>query len=89
MPAIPGLAPLLAMIFAPTMELRTDMEITRYTGVLCGLGTSPQEPDMPIYPDHDLEIVFDTEFSDEDIKVVSLFEYLLVLNYVCMFVTVF
>jgi len=67
MPSVPGLLPLLSMLFAPKVELRVDVRQTRYTGVLCGLGTAPGEPDLPIYPDHDVEIVFDTNFDDEDI----------------------
>jgi len=70
MPSVPGLLPLLAMLFAPKIELRVDLRQTKYTGVLCGLGTAPNEPDLPIYPDHDVEIVFDTNIDDEDIDLV-------------------
>lgn len=67
MPSVPGLLSIMAMLFSPKMELRIDIRQTKYTGVLCGLGSAPDEPDLPIYPDHDVEIVFDTCFDDEDI----------------------
>ena len=38
MPAIPGLAALMALLFAQQAELRVDNKKTCYTGVLCGLG---------------------------------------------------
>jgi ATP-dependent RNA helicase TDRD9 len=72
MPSVPGLLALLSMLFAPRIELRVDIRQTKYTGVLCGLGTAPDEPDLPIYPDHDVEIVFDTNIDDEDIDMVRM-----------------
>ena len=49
---------------------RTDKAHSRYTGVLCGLGYD-EENDGPALPDHDMEIVFDTEFDKEDLSNVS------------------
>jgi ATP-dependent RNA helicase TDRD9 len=69
MPPVPGLLALMAMIFSPKMELRTDRERRRYTGVLCGLGTDPRNPNsVSVYQDHDVEIAFDMEFGDADIR---------------------
>jgi ATP-dependent RNA helicase TDRD9 len=73
MPSVPGLLSLMAMLFSPKMEPRVNIRQTKYTGVLCGLGTAPNEPDLPIYPDHDVEIVFDTCFDDDDIDSVNMF----------------
>lgn len=71
MPSVPGLLSLMAMLFAPKIELRIDVRQTKYTGVLCGLGSAPHEPDLPIYPDHDVEIIFDTVIDDDDIDSVT------------------
>jgi len=70
MPAIPGMVGLITMLFCPKMELRVDENITSYTGVLSGLGLDPSTS-MPVYPDHDVEVVFDTEFDNEDIRMIN------------------
>lgn len=72
MPAIPGLIALMAMTFAPKMELRVDNRQSRYTGVICGLGVDPTRK-TPVYPEHDMEILFDTEITNNDILDVSYF----------------
>lgn len=73
MPAIPGILSLVAMIFAPRVELRVDKNQTKYTGVLCGCGTVPdrRNPKEAVHPDNDMEIAFDTEIDDDDIAQVS------------------
>lgn len=72
MAAVPGILSLVSMIFAPKVELRIDSAQTRYTGVLCGCGITPtvQHNNLPVHPDNDMEIVFDTEIKDEDIDLV-------------------
>jgi len=65
MPAVPGLMALMAMVFAPRIELRMDRDKSRYTGVLCGLGVDHNL--QAIFQDHDMEITFDTSFDNEDI----------------------
>ncbi|XP_035715225.1 ATP-dependent RNA helicase TDRD9 isoform X2 [Folsomia candida] len=77
MPSVPGLLSLMAMLFAPKIELRIDVRQTKYTGVLCGLGSAPHEPDLPIYPDHDVEIIFDTVIDDDDIDSINRIRYLM------------
>jgi len=67
MPPIPGIVGLLVMIFCPKMEFRVDKHVSRYTGVISGLGTDPNTGE-PIYPDHDVEIVFDTKFDNDDLN---------------------
>lgn len=69
MPATPGMMALMSLMFTPKAELRSNISKTRYTGALCGLGTDPNG--HPIYLDHDMEIVFDTEIDDKDIELVS------------------
>jgi len=74
MPALPGLMSIMAMTFAPKIELRIDNYNTYYTGVLCGLGTDLNS-DAAIYQDHDLEIIFDTEIVDSDIIAINKIRY--------------
>lgn len=66
MPDIPGLPALITMLFTPVMELRTDKERTCYTGALCGLGWNSRTQ-KAIFPEHDIELVFDVQFDVEDI----------------------
>ncbi|XP_071453953.1 probable ATP-dependent RNA helicase spindle-E [Hetaerina americana] len=66
MPNIHGLPALMALIFSPFAELRTNPEMTKLTGVLCGLGFDPVT-NAAIFPDHDMEITFDAEILLEDI----------------------
>lgn len=69
MPNIHGLASIICMLFAPCIELRTDMKRSRLTGALCGLGVDGFED--PIYAENDMEIIFDTEIKLEDIECIN------------------
>nr|XP_060611008.1 ATP-dependent RNA helicase TDRD9 [Anolis sagrei ordinatus] len=71
MPHIPGLPALLAMLFAPVIELRTDEKQTRYTGVLCGLGWN-RSLGTPVFQDHDMELSFDVEIDTEDMTQINI-----------------
>uniref|UniRef100_A0A8C4SZJ9 RNA helicase n=1 Tax=Erpetoichthys calabaricus TaxID=27687 RepID=A0A8C4SZJ9_ERPCA len=70
MPNIHGLPALICMLFTPLMELRTNMEGTLFTGALCGLGWN-QKNNEPVYPDHDIEVVFDVQFDVSDIAEIN------------------
>lgn len=73
LPNIPGLAALLALIFAPRMELRCNSRRTYYTGALCGLGPINNCTNQAIFPDHDMEIQFDVKITMNDIQEVHHF----------------
>ena len=62
LPNIPGLPALLTLIFTPRAEFHADEHRTRLTGALCGLGYDP-ETNQSLFPEHDMEIAFDTEIS--------------------------
>lgn len=66
MPLIPGLPSLIALLFTPIAEFRTDPELKRMTGAICGLGPA-QNLEYSCFPDHDLEVIFDTKIDIEDI----------------------
>uniref|UniRef100_A0A1B6GC48 Probable ATP-dependent RNA helicase spindle-E n=1 Tax=Cuerna arida TaxID=1464854 RepID=A0A1B6GC48_9HEMI len=68
-----GLAALICLIFAPTIELRTDESLSQYTGALCGLGKLSNG--QPLYKENDMEIIFDVEFTNEDILNVNKLRY--------------
>jgi len=70
MPAIPGLTALLVMTFCPQLEFRIDDMQTYYTGCLSGLGLDP-DTGLAVYPDHDMELVFDTLIDNDDVKAVN------------------
>lgn len=71
MPSIAGLTALLTMLFCPTIEFRVDEDKSSYTGCLTGLGIDPLTQESA-YPDHDMEVVFDTVIDNEDVGLVSL-----------------
>ncbi len=60
LPNIPGLPAILALLFAPRAEFRSDEKRTRLTGAICGLGYDKERHNQPLYPEHDMEITFDT-----------------------------
>ncbi|GFR80112.1 tudor domain-containing protein 1 [Elysia marginata] len=68
MPQIPGLPAIVALLFSPFTEYRTDPQRKEYIGALCGLGYD--EDSLPILPDHDIELTFETEFTTQDIAMV-------------------
>ncbi|XP_041351970.1 ATP-dependent RNA helicase TDRD9-like [Gigantopelta aegis] len=70
MPMIPGLPALLALLFAPCAEFRTDPKRKHYIGAICGLGYDP-ETGYSILPDHDMEMEFDTEINVADISKIN------------------
>uniref|UniRef100_A0A670IA43 ATP-dependent RNA helicase TDRD9 n=1 Tax=Podarcis muralis TaxID=64176 RepID=A0A670IA43_PODMU len=70
MPHIPGLPALLAMLFAPVIDLRVDESRNRYIGVLCGLGWN-YSLGVPILSDHDMEFMFDVKIDADDITQVN------------------
>lgn len=69
LPQIPGLPALVTLVFAPYVEFRTDPKGERYIGALCGLGYD--ENSLPILPDHDIALIFETVFDNEDIAMIN------------------
>lgn len=70
MPNIAGLGALVVMIFCPTMQLKCDINHTKYVGLLSGLGYDPNTHE-PLFPDHDLYLSLDTEFDNTDFEMVK------------------
>ncbi|XP_021341941.1 putative ATP-dependent RNA helicase TDRD9 [Mizuhopecten yessoensis] len=66
MPLIPGLPSIISLLFAPITEFRTDPGLTRLTGAICGLGPA-LTMEYSCFPDHDIEVIFDTKIDLEDI----------------------
>ncbi|XP_029835089.3 ATP-dependent RNA helicase TDRD9 [Ixodes scapularis] len=70
LPAIPGLHCLMPLLFAPHVEFRADPEKTEYIGALCGLGFEDHSG-LALYADHDMELTFDTTFTQDDLFLVN------------------
>ena len=51
---------------------RVDELMRQYTGALCGLGFDPSTGES-LYGDHDIELTFDTLFTQEDLEKVVVF----------------
>jgi hypothetical protein len=70
LPNIRGLPHVLALIFAPFAEFQTDKTNLRMVAARCGLGRFEigEDSSDPLFPDHDMEFVFDTEFTAEDVR---------------------
>merc|ERR1719494_912397 len=70
MPNIHGLLAFVGLLFAPFAEMRTDSDMRQYTGALVGLGPEQQTGEA-ILPDHDIEIVFDVHFDNNDLVLIN------------------
>lgn len=69
LPTTPGLTSLITLILTPYMELRRSPMGTYYTGALCGLGYNRSTGES-LFPEHDLEIMFDVEITMNDLRMV-------------------
>lgn len=66
MPNQPGFGALMAMIFAPRMEIMPDDDKSRYISILTGLGYDCAKK-VPIFEEQDCIIPLDVVFTMEDI----------------------
>lgn len=67
MPNIPAVPALISLLFSPMVELRRNPAKTTLTGAVCGLGYK-RSSGRALYADHDFEVVFDVNFSLEDVE---------------------
>uniref|UniRef100_A0A182QHI4 Probable ATP-dependent RNA helicase spindle-E n=1 Tax=Anopheles farauti TaxID=69004 RepID=A0A182QHI4_9DIPT len=74
MPNIPGMPALMALIFAPTCQLKKDADGTRVVGLLAGLGLDPGTGES-IYPEHDMSLAVDVTLGGEDIADINALRY--------------
>lgn len=65
MPNIRGFAHLVILLFAPKVELRIDSQLHQYIGAKCGLGYHSSK--KPYDAENDIDLVFDSDISREDI----------------------
>ena len=64
-----GLFPPCSRLKRFTQSFRTDPEKRKYTGALVGLGYDPSTG-QALLPDHDSELVFEVEITQDDIILV-------------------
>ncbi|KAL8608263.1 hypothetical protein ACOMHN_042130 [Nucella lapillus] len=50
---------------------RVDSSRQHYTGALCGLGCALGAQNLPLLPEHDMEVVFDVDLDDGDIHLIN------------------
>lgn len=74
MPNIPGLAVILASIFAPTVEIRRDRQKSRYLSILTGLGFD-RDRQQPFYGERDSVLEIDCEFTEADFEMINQLRY--------------
>lgn len=70
MPNIPGLPMILALLFCPCMKPKLSDDGTRVASILCGLGYN-LFTQKPYFPSHDINLVLDTELTEDQINKVS------------------
>lgn len=70
LPNIQGFGPLMAMVFAPQIDLKRDETRSRYISVKTGLGYS-KEKQCSLFEEHDNTFFLDFELTKEDIATVS------------------
>lgn len=70
MPHIRGFGIMVAALFSPEMELKTNKLGTAYTGMIVGLGRD--ESDLkPILAENDMSFEIDAEFDPKDFKLIN------------------
>nr|CAD7447198.1 unnamed protein product [Timema bartmani] len=74
MPNIHGFPALMALLFAPRAEIRVNDTGTKYIGALCGLGYDI-DTDMPLFPEHDMEVRFDVEINIQDLQEINMLRF--------------
>lgn len=74
MPNIHGFAPLMALLFCPTMEINRDSTKSRYASILTGLGFDPITNNS-LYEEHDMIFALDTEISQSDLEIINQMRY--------------
>lgn len=71
MPNIRGFAPLMALCFCPTMQVKCNQEKTHYTAIRTGLGYD-SEKNRPMFEKHDIVFNLDVEITQHDIDCVCI-----------------
>ncbi|KAG5674853.1 hypothetical protein PVAND_004798 [Polypedilum vanderplanki] len=70
MPSIPGLAVILALIFAPYAEIRRDSDANRYVSILTGLGFD-EENSRPYFVERDASLAIDFALTPDEINKIN------------------
>jgi len=82
LPARPGLGAIACMMFSPQVEMRMNKEKSRLIGFIAGMGPKTIwnkpvdlithiERTEALYPEHDLEVKFDVQITNEDINMIN------------------
>lgn len=74
MPNIHGFAPLMALLFCPSMEINRDSTKSRYSSILTGLGFD-KTTNNSLYEEHDMVFCLDTEISQSDLEIINQMRY--------------
>ncbi|KAL5273653.1 TDRD9 family protein [Megaselia abdita] len=74
MPNIHGFGALMALIFAPQIQIKRNTNKTKYTAVLCGLGFD-EITGKSLYEEHDILMYLDMELTPKDIELVNQIRY--------------
>lgn len=74
LPQVRGFGPLMAMIFAPSMDLKRDETKSRFVSLKTGLGYSPTKK-TPLFEEHDNTFSLDFCLSRDDINQVCNIQY--------------
>lgn len=70
LPHLKGLPELLVLLFAPSVELRTDQHRCNYIGCIAGLGYS-SDTKQSLFRDHDLDMAFGAHIDQDDVNRVN------------------
>lgn len=70
MPNIHGFGALMTLLFCPTMQIKRNVNKTKYVCVLAGLGFD-KETYKPLYEEHDIVLNLDADILKDDLELVS------------------
>ncbi|XP_030375012.1 probable ATP-dependent RNA helicase spindle-E [Scaptodrosophila lebanonensis] len=74
MPNMHGFGALMTMLFCPTMQLKCNMDRTKYVCLLAGLGYNRKTME-PYYSEHDISMNLDVNIDKADITLINQIRY--------------
>ncbi|XP_067635728.1 probable ATP-dependent RNA helicase spindle-E [Eurosta solidaginis] len=74
MPNIHGFGALMTLLFCPTMQIKRNVNKTKYVAILAGLGYD-KETYKPLYEEHDIVLNLDCDILKDDLELINHLRY--------------
>ncbi|XP_011209559.2 probable ATP-dependent RNA helicase spindle-E [Bactrocera dorsalis] len=74
MPNIHGFSALMTLLFCPTMQIKRNINKTKYVAILAGLGYN-KDNYKPLYEEHDIVLNLDADITKDDLELINQLRY--------------